>query len=285
MIDGVRHAVAGDRVRLRADGTIDLLGRDSVTINTGGEKVFAEEVEQALTAHPAVADAVVAGRPSERWGSEIVAVLSARAGADERPDDELRDHCRRRWPATRCPRRSAGSTGWSAPPPASPTTPGPAPSPSATTPPAELDGRRVGASVGELVGRVAPGLSVRPATRVVGRPALPTRRSTKASASGSFSHTDGRKVPGGPGLDEHAVDARAQRRRPARRGPAGSGSRRDRTETLTTVASRSAARSGAKRGSAKAAARALRATSPPQGPRRPPATRCSRPSAPSTLER
>src|SRR5690606_39214069 len=61
-IDGVRHAVAGDRVRLGASGAIELLGRDSATINTGGEKVFAEEVEQALTSHPAVADAVVVGR-------------------------------------------------------------------------------------------------------------------------------------------------------------------------------------------------------------------------------
>lgn len=94
VIDGVRYAVAGDRVRLLADGTIDLLGRDSVTINTGGEKVFAEEVEQALTAHPAVADAVVAGRPSERWGSEIVAVLSGRPGTDRPTDDVLRAHCR-----------------------------------------------------------------------------------------------------------------------------------------------------------------------------------------------
>ncbi len=93
-VDGVRHAVAGDRVRLQADGSIELLGRDSVTINTGGEKVFAEEVEQVLTAHPAVADAVVAGRPSERWGSEIVAVLSARPGITPPADDELRAHCR-----------------------------------------------------------------------------------------------------------------------------------------------------------------------------------------------
>ena len=93
VIDGVRYAVAGDRVRLRPDGTIDLLGRDSVTINTGGEKVFAEEVEQVLTAHPAVADALVAGRPSERWGSEIVAVLEARPGAPRPSDDELRAHC------------------------------------------------------------------------------------------------------------------------------------------------------------------------------------------------
>jgi fatty-acyl-CoA synthase len=92
-VGGVRHAVAGDRVRVRADGTLDLLGRDSVTINTGGEKVFAEEVEQALIAHPAVADAVVVGRPSERWGEEVVAVLCARPGATPPGDGTLRDHC------------------------------------------------------------------------------------------------------------------------------------------------------------------------------------------------
>jgi acyl-CoA synthetase (AMP-forming)/AMP-acid ligase II len=75
-IDGVVHAVAGDRARRRADGAIELLGRDSVTINTGGEKVHAEEVEQVLKGHPSVYDALVVGRPSERWGSEIVAVVA-----------------------------------------------------------------------------------------------------------------------------------------------------------------------------------------------------------------
>jgi acyl-CoA synthetase (AMP-forming)/AMP-acid ligase II len=94
VIDGVRHAVPGDRVRLLADGAIELLGRDSVTINTGGEKVFAEEVEQALTAHPDVADAVVTSRPSEHWGQEIVAVVALRTGANVPPDHDLRDHCR-----------------------------------------------------------------------------------------------------------------------------------------------------------------------------------------------
>ena len=71
------HAVAGDRARLLADGRIALLGRDSVTINSGGEKVHAEEVEQALKRHPSVYDALVVGRPSERWGQEIVAVVAA----------------------------------------------------------------------------------------------------------------------------------------------------------------------------------------------------------------
>ncbi len=95
VIDGVRHAVAGDRVRLLADGAIELLGRDSVTINTGGEKVFAEEVEQALTSHPDVADAIVTSRPSERWGREVVAVVAPRPGTElSGLHDELRDHCR-----------------------------------------------------------------------------------------------------------------------------------------------------------------------------------------------
>lgn len=94
VIDGVRHAVAGDRARLAADGTIEFLGRDAATINTGGEKVFAEEVEQAVSSHPAIADAVVTSRPSERWGNEVVAVVQLRTGHRRPTDDELRDHCR-----------------------------------------------------------------------------------------------------------------------------------------------------------------------------------------------
>jgi 3-oxocholest-4-en-26-oate---CoA ligase len=76
VIDGVRYAVPGDRARQRADGVIELLGRDSVTINSGGEKIFVEEVETAIASHPAVADVVVTGRPSERWGQEVVAVVA-----------------------------------------------------------------------------------------------------------------------------------------------------------------------------------------------------------------
>lgn len=76
VVDGRRWSVPGDRARWLADGRIELLGRDSVTINTGGEKVFAEEVEAALLLHPAVRDVTVVGRPSERWGSEVVAVVS-----------------------------------------------------------------------------------------------------------------------------------------------------------------------------------------------------------------
>ncbi len=81
-IDGVVHAVAGDRAMLRADGRIELLGRESVTINTGGEKVHAEEVEQVLKDHPSVYDVLVVGRPSEQWGQEIVAVVAPTAGCE-----------------------------------------------------------------------------------------------------------------------------------------------------------------------------------------------------------
>jgi acyl-CoA synthetase (AMP-forming)/AMP-acid ligase II len=81
VIGGTRYSVPGDRARLTADNLIELFGRDSVTINSGGEKIFAEEVEQALAHHPDVYDVVVAGRPSERWGQEVVAVVQLRAGA------------------------------------------------------------------------------------------------------------------------------------------------------------------------------------------------------------
>ncbi|HSL58112.1 MAG TPA: AMP-binding protein [Acidimicrobiales bacterium] len=92
VVDGVRYVVPGDRARLLADGSVELHGRDSVTINTGGEKVYAEEVEAALKSHPAVADAVVVGRPSERWGEEIVAVVELVPGA-RATLAELRDTC------------------------------------------------------------------------------------------------------------------------------------------------------------------------------------------------
>jgi fatty-acyl-CoA synthase len=86
VVDGVRYVIPGDRAALEADGSLRLLGRDSVTINTGGEKVFAEEVEQALKRHPAVYDAVVVGTPHERWGQQVTAIVALRAG--ERPTQE-----------------------------------------------------------------------------------------------------------------------------------------------------------------------------------------------------
>ena len=80
VVQGTRYAIPGDRARLRLDGLIELHGRDSVTINSGGEKIFAEEVEAAIKAHEGVYDCVVAGRPSERWGNEVVAIVRVREG-------------------------------------------------------------------------------------------------------------------------------------------------------------------------------------------------------------
>jgi fatty-acyl-CoA synthase len=91
VIDGVRYSVPGDRARHLADGAVELLGRDSVTINSGGEKIFAEEVESAIASHPAVVDVVVASRPSERWGQEVVAVVALADGASA-TEDELIEH-------------------------------------------------------------------------------------------------------------------------------------------------------------------------------------------------
>src|SRR5690606_15305740 len=79
----------GDRANWLPDGAIELLGRDSVTINSGGEKIFAEEVEQALAHHPAVYDVIVVGRPSEQWGSEVVAVVQLAEGAQVTDEDLL----------------------------------------------------------------------------------------------------------------------------------------------------------------------------------------------------
>ena len=88
VIEGTRFAVPGDRAIWNADGIIELLGRDSVCINSGGEKIFAEEVEQALAHHPAVYDVIVVGRPSEQWGNEVVAVVQLAEDASV-TDEEL----------------------------------------------------------------------------------------------------------------------------------------------------------------------------------------------------
>lgn len=94
VIEGIRHAVPGDRARWHADGHIELLGRDSVTINSGGEKIFAEEVEAAVAHHPAVYDVVVVGRPSARWGTEVVALVQLADGAHTAADEIVAEAAR-----------------------------------------------------------------------------------------------------------------------------------------------------------------------------------------------
>lgn len=80
-IEGQRVVIPGDRAMVQEGGAIRLLGRDSLVVNTGGEKVFVEEVEEVLRAHPGIADALVVGRPSERWGQEVVALIAAHQGS------------------------------------------------------------------------------------------------------------------------------------------------------------------------------------------------------------
>jgi acyl-CoA synthetase (AMP-forming)/AMP-acid ligase II len=82
VIDGERYAMPGDYATVEADGSLRLLGRGSVCINTGGEKVFPEEVEEVLKTHPAVLDAVAVGVPDEKWGEAICAMVEAAPGSD-----------------------------------------------------------------------------------------------------------------------------------------------------------------------------------------------------------
>jgi fatty-acyl-CoA synthase len=89
VIGGRRYAVPGDHATVAADGSITVLGRGSVSINTGGEKVYPEEVEQALKTHPLVYDAIVVGTPNERWGQQVNAIVQLRDGA-HLGADELR---------------------------------------------------------------------------------------------------------------------------------------------------------------------------------------------------
>jgi acyl-CoA synthetase (AMP-forming)/AMP-acid ligase II len=92
-IEGKRYSVPGDFAKVEADGSITLLGRGSVCINSGGEKIYPEEVEAALKSHAEVFDAVVVGVPDERWGEKVAAVVQPRPGCA--PDLEaLSEHCR-----------------------------------------------------------------------------------------------------------------------------------------------------------------------------------------------
>ncbi len=82
VVNGTRVVISGDRGSLAADGTLRLFGRDSLVVNTGGEKVFVEEVEEVLRVYPGVTDALVVGRASERWGEELVALIAVQPGQD-----------------------------------------------------------------------------------------------------------------------------------------------------------------------------------------------------------
>jgi 3-oxocholest-4-en-26-oate---CoA ligase len=102
-VDGTRYVIPGDLATVEADGLVTLLGRGSQSINSGGEKIFPEEVEAAVKSHPEVYDAVVVGVPDERWGQRVAAVVQPRDGMT--PDlASVQDHCRTKIAGYKVPR-------------------------------------------------------------------------------------------------------------------------------------------------------------------------------------
>ncbi|MEP6624744.1 MAG: acyl-CoA synthetase, partial [Acidimicrobiia bacterium] len=101
---GERYSIPGDFATVESDGQVTLLGRGSIMINTGGEKVFPEEVEGVLKAHPAVFDCLVVGVTDERWGERVTAVVQARPGTAPTVD-ELAAHCRQHIAAYKAPKQ------------------------------------------------------------------------------------------------------------------------------------------------------------------------------------
>ncbi|HEV2360920.1 MAG TPA: acyl-CoA synthetase, partial [Acidimicrobiales bacterium] len=91
-VDGVRYVIVGDLASVEADGTVTLLGRGSVSINSGGEKIFPEEVESAVRSHPDVMDAIVCGAPDERWGQTVAAIVQPRSGHAAPTLEALQEH-------------------------------------------------------------------------------------------------------------------------------------------------------------------------------------------------
>jgi 3-oxocholest-4-en-26-oate---CoA ligase len=104
VIDGERYSIPGDWAEVDADGTVRLLGRGSQCINTGGEKVYPEEVEEALKLHPAVHDAAVVGVPDERFGEAVTALVEPNAGADA-DEADLIAHVKARLAHYKAPKR------------------------------------------------------------------------------------------------------------------------------------------------------------------------------------
>ncbi|HEX4219869.1 MAG TPA: acyl-CoA synthetase, partial [Acidimicrobiales bacterium] len=103
-VDGTRYVMPGDFATVEADGTITLLGRGSVSINSGGEKIYPEEVESAVRSHPDVFDAIVVGAPDDRWGQRVAAIIEPRA--DRHPTlEDIQLHCRKAIAGYKVPRQ------------------------------------------------------------------------------------------------------------------------------------------------------------------------------------
>jgi acyl-CoA synthetase (AMP-forming)/AMP-acid ligase II len=103
--DGERWVLLGDMATVDDEGIVTVLGRGSQCINTGGEKVYPEEVEQALKSHPDVYDALVAGVPDEKWGNHVAAVVQLREGAGRPSLEDIQTHCRSHLAGYKIPRQ------------------------------------------------------------------------------------------------------------------------------------------------------------------------------------
>jgi acyl-CoA synthetase (AMP-forming)/AMP-acid ligase II len=104
-IRGTRYVMPGDFATVEADGKITLLGRGSIVINSGGEKIFPEEVESAVRSHPDVMDAIVCGAPDERWGQTVAAIIQPRVDHAPPSLESIQEHCRRTIAGYKLPRR------------------------------------------------------------------------------------------------------------------------------------------------------------------------------------
>ncbi len=104
VVDGIRYSIPGDFATVEADGSITLLGRGSVCINTGGEKVFPEEVEEALKTFPGIDDAIAVGIPDDRFGQAVTAVVASRAG-DALDEQAVIDHVKAALAHYKAPKR------------------------------------------------------------------------------------------------------------------------------------------------------------------------------------
>jgi fatty-acyl-CoA synthase len=102
--NGTRWVIPGDWALLDDDGTVILLGRGSQTINSGGEKIHPEEVEQACRSHPGVHDAVVTAAPDDRFGHKVVALIQMRDGSPDIVLRDIQDHCRQSIAGFKVPR-------------------------------------------------------------------------------------------------------------------------------------------------------------------------------------
>jgi hypothetical protein len=104
-VRGTRYVMPGDFATVEADGSITLLGRGSIVINSGGEKIFPEEVESAVRSHPDVMDAIVCGAPDERWGQTVAAIIQPRVGHEAPSLESIQEHCRESIAGYKLPRR------------------------------------------------------------------------------------------------------------------------------------------------------------------------------------